>query len=52
MDRVTSPEYPVKVPLVTEVWGIWKSFQAARRNVLEIIPEIATRFPIVSDCLG
>ena len=52
MDRVTSPEYPVKVPLVTEVWGIWKSFQAARRNVLEIIPEIATRVPIVSGRTG
>ena len=43
---------PVKVPLVTEVWGIWKSFQAARRNVLEIIPEIATRVPIVSGRTG
>jgi len=46
------PDYPVRVPLVTEVWGIWKSFQAARRNVLEIIPEIATRAPIVSGRTG
>lgn len=47
-----SPKHPVSVPLVTEVWGIWKSFQAARRNVLEIIPEIATRQPIVSGRTG
>ncbi|MCX7890137.1 MAG: cytochrome P450 [Rhodobacteraceae bacterium] len=47
-----SAAYPVRVPLVTEVWGIWRSFQAARRNVLEIIPEIATRAPIVSGRTG
>jgi cytochrome P450 len=47
-----SEELPVRVPLVTEVWGIWKSFQAARRNVLEIIPEIATRVPMVSGRTG
>ena len=41
-------ELPVQVPLVTEAWGIWKSFQAARRNLLELIPEIATRQPMVS----
>jgi cytochrome P450 len=44
--------YPVRVPLVREPWGIWKTFQAARRNVLEIIPEIATRQPIVSGKTG
>jgi cytochrome P450 len=48
----TIPELPVRVPLVTEVWGIWKSFQAARRNVLEIIPDVATRQPIVSGRTG
>ena len=52
MDRATPPAYPARVPLVTEVWGIWKSFQTARRNVLEIIPEIATRAPIVSGRTG
>ena len=48
----TEPEMPVRVPLVTEVWGIWKSFQVARRNVLEIIPDVATRQPIVSGRTG
>ena len=50
-DPATAAE-PVKVPLVTEVWGIWQSLQAARRNVLEIIPELATRQPMVSGKTG
>ncbi|MFZ5709833.1 MAG: cytochrome P450 [Pseudomonadota bacterium] len=45
-------DLPVRVPLVREPWGIWKTFRAARRNVLEIIPEIATRQPIVSGRTG
>jgi cytochrome P450 len=52
MDGSTSPALPVRVPLATEPWGIWKSFQVARKNVLEIIPEIATRQPIVSGRMG
>ena len=47
-----APPLPVKVPLVTEPWGVWKSLQAARRNLLELIPEIATRQPIVSGRTG
>lgn len=43
---------PVRVPLVTEPWGILKSLQMARKNVLSIIPEIATRQPIVSGKTG
>lgn len=43
---------PVKVPLVTEPWGIFKSLNAARQNVLSIIPEIATRQPMVSGKTG
>lgn len=43
---------PVKVPLVTEVWGILQTLRAARRNVLEIIPDLATRQPIVSGRTG
>jgi cytochrome P450 len=39
---------PVKVPLVTEPMGILGSLGAARRNVLSIIPELATRQPMVS----
>lgn len=44
--------FPVRVPLVTEPWGILKSLQMARRNVLSIIPEIATRQPMVSGKTG
>ena len=43
---------PVRVPLVTEPWGILKSMQMARRNVLSIIPDIATRQPMVSGKTG
>jgi cytochrome P450 len=43
---------PVRVPLVTEPWGILRSLQAARRNVLSIIPDIATRQPMVSGKTG
>jgi cytochrome P450 len=45
-------ELPVQVPLVTEPWGILKSLEVARRNLLELIPEIATRQPIVSGRTG
>jgi len=43
---------PPKVKLVTEVWGPIKSLMAARRNILEIIPEAATKQPIVSGRTG
>jgi cytochrome P450 len=43
---------PVRVPLVTEPWGILKSLQMARRNVLSIIPDIATKQPMVSGKTG
>lgn len=52
MNTMTTPELPVRVKLVTEPWGIWKSLQVARRNILELIPEIATRQPIVSGKTG
>ena len=45
---ITPAALPVRVPLVTQPMGIWQSLQAARRNILEIIPEIATRQPMVS----
>ncbi len=44
--------YPPQVPLVTEVWSIWQSLAAARRNILELIPEIALHQPIVSGKMG
>lgn len=43
---------PVQVPLVTQPLGILGSLRVARRNVLELIPEIATRQPIVSGKMG
>lgn len=44
--------FPVRVPLATEPLGILGSFRAGRRNVLELIPEIATEAPILSGRTG
>ena len=49
---MTSAPIPVHVPLVTEPMGILASLQAARRNVLAIIPRIATMQPMVSGRTG
>lgn len=46
------PPLPVRVPLHTEPMGVWQSFRAAQRNVLELIPDIATRVPILSGRTG
>jgi cytochrome P450 len=43
---------PVRVPLVTQPLGIFASLAAARRNILSIIPDIATRQPMVSGKTG
>ncbi|WP_319825757.1 cytochrome P450 [Thalassovita sp.] len=43
---------PVRVPLVTRPLGLWGSLAAARRNILGIIPDIATRQPMVSGKTG
>ena len=51
-DLAQSPRLPVRVPLVNEPWGIWKSLQMARANILRIIPEIATTQPMVSGRTG
>ena len=51
MDKTTT-DFPVRVPLATVPLGIWGSLQAGRRNVLELIPEIATRKPILSGTTG
>ncbi|MFN6977189.1 MAG: cytochrome P450 [Gemmobacter sp.] len=40
--------HPVRVPLAAAPLGIWGSFAAGRRNILALIPEAATRLPIVS----
>lgn len=47
-----SKTIPVKVPLVREPWGIFRTLAVGRRNVLELIPEVATRQPIVSGVTG
>ena len=51
-DIALPPPLPVRVPLVNEPWGIWKSLKMARSNVLSIIPEIATTQPMVSGKTG
>lgn len=46
------PALPARVPLATQPLGVWGSLQAGRRNVLELIPEIATHAPIISGRTG
>lgn len=48
----SAPRLPVRVPLHQEPLGIWGSFRAGRRNILELIPEIATHAPILSGRTG
>ncbi|WP_297779172.1 cytochrome P450 [uncultured Roseovarius sp.] len=52
MSKTNHPRTPVHVPLVTEPMGVLASLRAARRNILSIIPEIATRQPMVSGRTG
>jgi cytochrome P450 len=51
MDRVGA-DLPVRVPLAAAPLGIWASLSAGRRNVLELIPEMATRAPILTGTTG
>src|SRR6056297_505696 len=48
----TETSLPVHVPLVDQPMGILASLQASRRNVLGIIPRLATTQPIVSGQTG
>jgi cytochrome P450 len=43
---------PVRVALNTRPLGLWGSLQASRRNLLSIIPEVATRQPMLSGRTG
>ncbi len=43
---------PVRVPLANQPLGVFGTLRAGRRNVLELIPEIATHAPIVSGRTG
>lgn len=47
-----APALPARVALSNAPLGIWGSFRAGQRNVLELIPELATRLPIVSGRTG
>ena len=46
------PRLPVRVPLGTKPLRFWGALQAARRNLLLLIPEIAVKQPIVSGKTG
>lgn len=48
MSRGPAPAEPVKVPLAVRPAGVVRTALIARRNVLEIIPELARRQPIIS----
>lgn len=50
--QTPSSESPVRVPLGTKPLGIMGSLRAGQRNVLELIPEIATHAPILSGTTG
>ncbi len=51
-DEPARPALPVRVPLVSEPWGIFRTLATARRNLLEILPGIAMTQPIVSGRTG
>lgn len=51
-DPAMTADEPVKVPLATRPLGIVGTAMTARRNLLELIPAIATRQPIVSGQTG
>ncbi|WP_134725185.1 cytochrome P450 [Paracoccus luteus] len=48
----TAPGYPPRVALARKPLGILGSAMTARRNVLELIPELALKQPMVSGRLG
>ena len=45
-------DLPARAPLANTPLGVLGTFKAARQNLLSIIPEIATRQPIVSGKVG
>ncbi|MEI4488959.1 cytochrome P450 [Frigidibacter sp. MR17.14] len=56
MDQIAppplQPSLPVQVPLATQPLGILGSLKVARRNLIELIPEIALHQPMVSGRTG
>lgn len=51
-ETANAARIPVRVPLHTEPLGVLGTLLAGRRNVLELIPEVATRLPILSGRTG
>ena len=49
---MSDPILPAHVPFATKPLGLWGSLRAARRNLLEILPELAVRQPMVSGKTG
>lgn len=49
---MTAPVVPARVALATRPLGVFGSLAAGRRNVLELIPEVATYAPILSGRTG
>ncbi|EEW24883.1 cytochrome P450 [Rhodobacter ferrooxidans] len=47
-----APPLPARVKLATEPLGVMGTLRAGQRNVLELIPEIATRMPMLSGRTG
>ncbi|MBF9030847.1 cytochrome P450 [Rhodobacterales bacterium HKCCE3408] len=45
-------EIPVTAPLTTRALGVVDSYRTARRNILEIIPELALTLPMISGRTG
>ncbi|NSX53903.1 cytochrome P450 [Parasulfitobacter algicola] len=45
---MTQTDIPARVPLVTQPMGVWQSLQTARKNLIEIIPDIATKQPMIT----
>jgi cytochrome P450 len=48
LDRSTAEHVPASVPAPPKPLGFWGSYRAARRNLLEVIPEPAYREPVLS----
>lgn len=49
---MTPTATPVRIPLSTEAWGVLKTLQEARKNILSIIPDAATKQPMISGKTG
>lgn len=47
-----APHLPVHPALHTQPMGLWQSLKAARDNLLDILPDIATKQPMISGKTG